>query len=371
MPRLRRGLIIANKSSESNRIRNVQSSNSKFLDCILTIQSHRYVANLSMNSTANGSSGSWSCSNFTTQKIRGTVAFCLIIIVSLVANSLIVILVCKTPNLKKPINYFIANMASSDLLYPIFWIPWQLSYLHTNSFLIGGQLGQALCKLLPFFGNVSFAVSIQNLILIAVDRFGAVVFPLRSPLIRSKLCPFFILATWIVAVAVSSPYLFTKELVEYPEGNWCDNQWEKVLGESSSSASFALAFYSLFIYVPVLLLVILYSIIVIKLKTQAHPGEQSANSQQQRDRRNRNVLQMSIAIVTVFVFCWLPYSINFLIMLYQDAFTHLSCNLWISYEVTSYMASAYCAINPVICFVFSSNYRKALKRLIKCSFVQA
>ena len=324
-----------------------------------------------MNSTANGSSGSWSCSNFTTQKIRGTVAFCLIIIVSLVANSLIVILVCKTPNLKKPINYFIANMASSDLLYPIFWIPWQLSYLHTNSFLIGGQLGQALCKLLPFFGNASFVVSIQNLILIAVDRFGAVVFPLRSPLIRSKLCPFFILATWIVAVAVNLPVLFANKLVESPEGTWCVVEWKKAFEESSSYASFALASYILFIYIPVLLLVILYSIIVIKLKTQAHPGEQSANTQQQRDRRNRNVLQMSIAIVTVFVLCWLPYSINFLIVWYRDSSTLFSCSFWIYCEVTLCMASAYCAINPVICFMFSSNYRKALKRLIKCSFVQA
>ena len=324
-----------------------------------------------MNSTANGSSGSWSCSNFTTQKIRGTVAFCLIIIVSLVANSLIVILVCKTPNLKKPINYFIANMASSDLLYPIFWIPWQLSYLHTNSFLIGGQLGQALCKLLPFFGSVSFVVSIQNLILIAVDRFGAVVFPLRSPLIGSKLCPFFILATWIVAVAVNSPYFFTHELVEYPEGTRCVIEWEKAFGESSSFESFLLTYISLFIYIPVLLLVILYSIIVIKLKTQAHPGEQSANSQQQRDRRNRSVLQMSIAIVTVFVLCWLPYSINFLIVWYRDSSTLFSCSFWIYCEVTLCMASAYCAINPVICFMFSSNYRKALKRLLKCFFVQA
>ena len=127
-----------------------------------------------MNSTANGSSGSWSCLNFSPLKIGGTVIYCLIIIVSLVANSLIVIIVCKTPNLKKPINYFIANIASSDLLYPIFSIPFKLSLLHANSFLIGGQLGQTLCKLVPFFGSVSFVVSIQNLILIAVDRFGAV-----------------------------------------------------------------------------------------------------------------------------------------------------------------------------------------------------
>ena len=278
-----------------------------------------------MNSTANGSSGSWSCFdllNPTAWKIGGTVTCCLIFIVSLVANSLIVMIVYKTPNLRKPINFFIANMASSDLLYPIFWIPWYLSHLHTNSFPIGGKVGQALCKLVPFFSDVSFVVSIQNLILIAVDRFGAVVFPLRSPLIRSKLCPFFILATWIVAVAVSSPRLFANELVESPEGTWCVTRRKKAFGESLSYASFVLAYSSLFIYIPVLLLVILYSIIVIKLKTQVHPGEQSANSQQQRNRRNRNVLQMSIAIVTVFVFCWLPYSTNFLIILYQDRSTY-------------------------------------------------
>ena len=263
--------------------------------------------------TVNGSSGFWSCHNFTAWKIGGSAVLCLIIIISLAANSLIVLLVCKTPNLKKAINYFIANMALSDLLYPIFWIPWNLSNLHTKgSFLIGGQLGQALCKLVPFFGNVSIVVSIQNLILIAVDRFGAVVFPLRSPLIRSKLCPFFILATWLVAVAVSSPHLFANELVESSERTQCVTAWKKAFGESSSPASFVLAYYILFIYIPVPLLVILYSIIVIKLKTQAHPGEQSANSQQQRGRRNRNVLQMSIAIVTVFVFCWLPFSINVL-----------------------------------------------------------
>ena len=245
-------------------------------------------------------------------------------------------IVYKTPNLRKPIIFSIANMASSDLLYPIFLIPWNLSHLHTKAFLVGGKLGQALCKLVAFFSSVSIDVSIQNLILIAVDRFRTVVFPLRSPLITSKLCPFFILATWIVAVAVNSPYLFAIEIVEYPEGTWCVLEWKKAFEESSSYASFALASYILFIYIPVLLLVILYSIIVIKLKTQAHQGKQSANSQQQRDRRN-----------------------------------HFSCSFWMYYKVTIYIAYAYCAINPIICFMFSSNYRKPLKRLIKCSFVQA
>ena len=136
-------------------------------------------------------------------------------------------------------------------------------------------------------------------------------FPLRSPLIRSKLCPFFSLATWMFAIVFISPDLLAFELVEYPEGAWCVRRWKKVFGESSSFASLLLAYNILFAYIPMTLLVILYSIIRIKLKTQVHPVEQSTNNQQQRKRRNRNVLQMSIAIVTVFVICWLPYNTNY------------------------------------------------------------
>ena len=96
-----------------------------------------------------------------------------------------------------------------------------------------------------------------------------------------------------------------------------------------------------------------------------HPSEQSANTQQQRKRRNRNVLQMSIAIITVFVFCWLPLSINFLIILYQhSSITHFSCSFWIYYEVTIHMqwlTRTVLSCNLIICFMISSNYRKALK----------
>ena len=227
-------------------------------------------------------------------------------------------------------------MASSDLLYPIFVMPWRLSNLQTNySFLIGGQLGQALCKLLLFFSNVSIVMLTQNLILVAVDRFGAVLFPLRLPLIRSKLCSFFILATWMFAMVFIAKDLLAFALVEYPEGARCVRRWKKVFGESSSFASLLLAYNILFTYIPVLLLVILYSIIFIKFKTQAHPGKQSTNNQQQRKRKNGNVLQMSIAIVTVFVLCWLPFSTNHLMIAYQDSSAHFSCSFQIYFDVTT------------------------------------
>ena len=131
---LRRGLTIVNKSSATQTAYAIYRA---VIQSYLTacVRLCRYVAKLSMNSTANGSSGSWICFdqlNSTAWKIGETVTCCLIFIVSLVANSLIVMIVYKTPNLRKPINFFIANMASSDLLYAIFWVPWSLSHLHSN-----------------------------------------------------------------------------------------------------------------------------------------------------------------------------------------------------------------------------------------------
>ena len=146
----------------------------------------------------------------------------------------------------------------------------------------------------------------------------------------------------------------------------CVVRWEEAFGESLSFADYQLAGCILFRFIPLMLLAILYSIMLFKLKAQAHPGDQSANTQQQRNRRNRNVLQMSIAIVLVFVFCWLPYSTSFLIMWYPVSST-LSCGFLLYYIVAFLMAIGYCAINPIICFIFSSNYREGLKRLMNCS----
>ena len=318
-----------------------------------------------MNTTLNGSSCGPGLFNPTATKIGFTFAYCLLLIVSLVGNSLIAIIVYKTQTMRKPINFFIVNMAMSDLLFPIIFFPSNLTELYVDSWLISGPLGLALCKLVPFLGDVSTLVSIQSLVLIAVDRFGAVVFPLRSPLISSKLCRFFILATWIVAMAVHSPYLVALKLLEFPEQTLCLWQWNDTFGASSSIVNYFLAIIVVFNYFPMALLTILYSIILIKLKTKKIPGQQSANSEEQRNKRHRNVLRMAIAIVLGFVLCWMP--ITIMILLVRLAWDSTwPCGIR-SYElIFQLMAGANCAINPCICFIFSGNYRQGLKRLVKC-----
>ena len=318
-----------------------------------------------MDRTANGSC--FSLINPETLKTGQTVALSLILVVSLVGNSLIVLIVYKTPTLRKPINMLIANMAMSDLLYPIFFVPARLAEWHAGSWLIGGTLGQALCKIHIFLVDVSSLVSIQSLVLITVDRFVAVVVPLRSPLVSRKLCLFFIVASWIVAMAVHSPYLVAYKLGKYPERLMCKGLWQEAFG-GNTYPNYILAGAIVFFYIPFVLLVILYSNILIKLKNQVHPGEQSANAEQQRTRRNRNVLKMAITIVVVFFICWIPLISNAIIDNFSapDSLIFFSCSFHLYRTVTFFMAFANCAINPIICLTLNSNYRQAFKRLVSC-----
>ncbi|XP_068734003.1 QRFP-like peptide receptor [Montipora capricornis] len=317
-----------------------------------------------MNTTTNGSVSCSIQKNPTAYKFGATVAYCLIFVVSLVGNSFIGIVVYKTKTLRKPMDIFIVNMAMSDLLTPLIYIPLEVASLYRYSWLISGVLGNALCKLSPFLFDVSLVVSVQSLVLIAVGRLEAVVCPLRSPLISSKRCPLFILATWIIATAANSPLLFAYGLKKHEEGVFCNFMWEDTFGESLSSTDFNLAMHVAFFNFPMILLIVIYSIILIKLKLQKRPGQPSRVAEKQRQKQNKNVLEMAIAIVLGLLLCRLPWIIIDLIE--RTAGDTLPCGFFIYTEILDFLFVSYCVVNPCICFVFSRNYREGLKRLLKC-----
>lgn len=235
---------------------------------------------MSNNATANGTATSINCSEYpTAERVAKTLAYCVIIVVSLTGNILIGSIVFKVKSMRRTINYLIVNMAMSDIILPIFAVPRILTRLYLGYWLIDGHFGSALCKLVYFLQDVSNAVSIQSLVLIAVDRFGAVVFPLRRPVVSAKLCPYFILSTWIVAMALHSPYFFARKL-DYSEGLLrCALQWEEAFGESSSEASYYVAMFLLLAVIPFALMSILYSIIILNLRAQKIPGGESVRAE--------------------------------------------------------------------------------------------
>jgi hypothetical protein len=89
-----------------------------------------------VNTTMNGTNGTKqsSCpSNPAAEKIGKTFAYCLILLVSLAGNTVIGIIVYKTKTMRKPINFLIVDVALSDLLVPIFFIPRLIQMLYMDS----------------------------------------------------------------------------------------------------------------------------------------------------------------------------------------------------------------------------------------------
>ena len=98
-----------------------------------------------------------SCSNASNPKgerIGTTLAYCLIAAFSLAGNWFIGIIVYRTKAMKKPINFLIVNMAISDLLHPIFIIPWLLIEVYADFGNFSYPLGQAWRTLLVYTAKI-------------------------------------------------------------------------------------------------------------------------------------------------------------------------------------------------------------------------
>ena len=138
-------------------------------------------------------------------KICKALAYSLLLVFSLLGNTLIIMVVCRDDKMKTTTNLLIVNMAVSDLLVPIFAMPRaNVEIFYGNlRWLIDGAFGEALCKLTAFFQDISTAVSVQSLVVISVERFYAVWFPLKA--IRIKPRVKYVISLMVLFITNSRP----------------------------------------------------------------------------------------------------------------------------------------------------------------------
>ena len=290
---------------------------------------------------------------------------------SLVGNALVIAVFCKRyDQLRTPVNYFIVNMAISDLLVPLFTIPRGIKqvYFGWDPWLVGGVLGDILCRLLHFAEEVSTTVSSQSMVFIAAERFWAIFFPMKTPLISRKTCSRFICFTWLFSMTFYSYYFVVNKLVQKDNVYTCvytlpqifDN-WEDLWRIDR------LSLLVVFVIIPLVLLVTFYTAIIVTLRRQEKAASHlSSEVQQQRTKENRRIITMLITVVLFFI-SWAPYYAYFFLQHYHHHFT-LSCNFMKGlYLCIRYLNYIYTAINPLIYYTFNSTYRQGFHEIFRCS----
>ena len=291
-------------------------------------------------------------------KISLMVVLSIICFFSLVGNTLIIITVYKRPELKRTVNYFIVNMAVSDFVFPLTAIPVSLTELWSSSWQwpIGGTAGSILCKLRNYVMAVSLTVSIESLVWIALDRFVAVVWPMKFHLITSRFRSFAIASTWIVALAVNSTDLYLSELLKDNENIRCSEEKTSLLSQVIGYVRFAVLYIA-----PMVLITILYCAIAVILRKQ-DKMLQCTPVRNRNDHKKRHAIKMSLCIVGLFYLFFLPFAIGLILWqtpiskwcLYNDVFLLSSFGLPISSTT-----------NPIVCFTFVQSFSRGLREVFK------
>ena len=296
------------------------------------------------------------------EKAWKTFAYCVIGCGSLMGNSLVIFIIFKIRGMRSTINYFILNMAVSDVLFAVFVIPRLVSELHSAPYrwFVGGVLGSFLCKFDFFIQDVSTAVSILSLVAIAVDRFYGVVFPMKVGLMSRGIFRRGILAaTWFVGALLHSPYFYAYKLYD---DAFCVYNWSPFLDHDKTSRGFVLIMSITLFFFPATILTIVYSIIIITLKRQKFPGNQSVKDKKRVAKRNRSVLRMVVAVVVVFICCWLPFNVSVYIALFQWG-SNVPCYASSLFFWVTFIAYSNGCISPCLYFIFNENFRQGFRKV--------
>lgn len=292
-----------------------------------------------------------------------TVTLSIISLLAVSGNFHVTLTFLKTTNLKTSPNFYIVNMAISDLVSVV--LNWPL-YTTEGMLKPGGSLvtdeaiGTTFCKLGIYSRAVSYVVSIESLVLIVVDRFTAIVFPLKAISITARVRAIFLLLSWFVPLLGVVPYLVYSEVIKVGQQTFCRNLMSILALQIYHFLSF-----TLFYFAPLILILVLYPFSVkhLKRRVKFYHNNKTGSARAKRLKENQNVMKIFKCVTLGFFICWTPLYIYMLLKaLYPSIFAKDKCLFFVGllYYIFPLLSTA---INPFILIAFSSKYRAAIKDL--------
>ena len=287
--------------------------------------------------------------------------YSVLLIASLAGNSLLIFASLKS---NITMNLLIANIAASDLLFSIVIFPREIvtQIKGSTTFLVHGWIGSLLCKIVAFTTDVTIAVSTLSLILVAAERLVAVVFPSHYGRITAKKRRFLILCTWIVAVAIHSPYFYTFRLETFNGETFCITNWEPAFNHESTHTRYYTALLVALLIVPLITVCILQTTTLLKLRDDEMESFRTPIANKRHRKRNKTLLKMSVMIALAFALCWLPFiAFQFLLLFFPSSIPNCSLGFRVFTQFAFLFSLCHCMVNPCICFTFLRQIRIGLK----------
>ncbi|XP_061844140.2 somatostatin receptor type 5 [Nerophis lumbriciformis] len=269
--------------------------------------------------------------------------------VGLAGNSLAIYVLLCCAKMKTVTNIYILNLAVADELYIV-----GLPFLTTQNVLSYWPFGSFLCRLVMTADSMNQFTSIFCLTVMSIDRYLAVVHPIRSSNWRHpRVAKAVSAAVWAVSFVVVLPVVIFSDVQD--TFNSCNMIWPEPADVWSTA--FILYTTTIGFFGPLLIICLCYLLIVVKVKSS---GVRAGFTS--RRRSERKVTRMVVVIVVVFVLCWLPFFIiniiNLVVIIPESSAT---AGIYFFAVILSYANS--CA-NPLLYGFLSDNFKQSFRRVL-------
>ncbi|XP_061594966.1 neuromedin-U receptor 1 [Cololabis saira] len=310
--------------------------------------------------------------------------YLLIFLTGVVGNVLTCIVIARNKVMWTPTNYYLFSLAVSDLLVLLLGMPLELYELWQNYPFL---LGKGGCYFKTFLFETVCLASILNVTALSIERYIAVVHPLRAKYVVTRThAKRVILTVWGVSVMCAVPNtslhgIFTLHIRSTGPAGYIN---EEIADSAICTLVKPRWMYNLtiqlttflFFILPMLTISVLYVLIGLQLKREkmrlaleAKSGfEQDSfcniRTQQQKARR-RQVTKMLFVLVVVFGICWAPFHTDRLMWSFISDWTDNHREIFEYVHIISgvffYLSSA---VNPILYNLMSTRFREMFREVM-------
>ncbi|XP_018600904.1 somatostatin receptor type 2-like [Scleropages formosus] len=272
--------------------------------------------------------------------------------VGLCGNALVIYVILRYAKMKTVTNIYILNLAVADVLCML-----SLPFIAIQLALVHWPFGGALCRVVMTVDSLNQFTSIFCLTVMSIDRYLAVVHPIKSTKWRKpRVAKLINLAVWGVSLLVNLPIVIYSGLVTTKENaHFCTIVWP----EPQDAYYTAFMFYTFLLgfFLPLTVICLCYLLIVVKVKSS---GIRVGSSK--RKRSERKVTRMVSIVVAVFVLCWLPFYVFNVTSVTGTITTTPALKSTFDFVVVLGYANS-CA-NPILYAFLSDNFKKSFQNVL-------
>lgn len=286
--------------------------------------------------------------------------YCIVFVVGLLGNCLALHVI--RPNLKKmnSTTLYSLNLVISDILFTLS-LPLRIAYYAMG---FHWPLGETLCKISGLIFYINTYAGVNFMTCLSIDRFIAVVIPLRFGKLRKvNNVRYICIAVWLMVLAQTLPLLNMSmtnreangyiTCMEYPNFETVDHIAVILIGAVIIGFIF-----------PVVTILICYSVLCYRLQFVARNNQCT-----ERTGRSRKVIGVIVCVSLVFVICYSPYHINILQYMIRKLVSSPDCAeltaFQVSLHVTVCLMNLNSCLDPFVYFFACKGYKRKLLKLLR------